>query len=585
MPSFVPRRIYAVLAALGLVSALAAPAAAETPASETIHVELGFSMELEIDESVSDGLLGIDYEFSVAGTGEIAVDLGADITISYDREDLVPGGLVPVEVTLTPTDDASVELVMDVTADLVADVDVSPATYVGCFLSPLAPICFALGLLDSIDEELEAFQLAGVSGDFSAPLGSDPAVVIAASGDTAVLSFATLDLLSAQVAGNVTLSPVAPGVLPGLGGVATVATIEDGALVGGDLPTIADVLEWQASGETQTVTLQIPATPGDTVGIDLQPIYHWLNAVASVEIDLDFEGIFSLLPDPENITVFSGSLGQILVDEGVDQQIGDAVAAAIGFDPGFAAQVAAGNVPIPLTDPVISMFPPNPVLGGIGFTIDLDADDDGLLDGEEIAQGLNPDDDDSDDDGLTDGDEVDIHGTDPLDPDSDDDGLTDGDEVNVHGTDPLDADSDDDGLTDGDEVIVHGTDPLDADTDDDGLDDGIEVMFGTDPLDADSDDDGIPDGQDTEFIENAVAALASGVFTGRGNQTATLARLAAAERAVARGNHAQAINMLENMRMRLDGCGAEPDRNDWITDCAAQIQIRDLMDLLILNLG
>jgi hypothetical protein len=157
--------------------------------------------------------------------------------------------------------------------------------------------------------------------------------------------------------------------------------------------------------------------------------------------------------------------------------------------------------------------------------------------------------------------------------------------VNVHGTDPLDADSDDDGLSDGDEVNVHGTDPLDADTDDDGLDDGIEVMFGTDPLDADSDDDGIPDGQDTEFIENAIAALDSGVFTGRGNQTATLARLAAVERAVARGNHAQAIHMLENLRMRIDGCGAEPDRNDWITDCAPQLQIRDLVDLLIFNLS
>jgi hypothetical protein len=416
MPFFVSRRFYTLLAAVGLVGALAAPAAADTPASETIHVELGFSTELDISESVSDGLLGVDFEFSVEGTGELTVDIGADVTITYDREDLLPGGLVPVDVTFTPTDDASVELLMDVTADLIADIDVSPATYLGCIFTPLAPICPLLAIMDTIDEELQGFQLAGVSGHFAAPLGADPAVVIPASGDTAALSFAGLDLLSAQVAGDVTLGPVAPGVLDGLGGAATVATIEDAALIGGELPGIADVLEWQAAGSAQTVTLQIPATPGDTVGIDLQPIYHWLSAAASIAIDIDFEGIFSLLPDPGNITVFSGSLGQVLVDEGVDQQIGNAVAAAIGFDPGFAAQVAAGNVPIPLTDPAISPFPPNPILGGIGFTIDLDADDDGLLDGEEIAAGLNPDDDDSDDDGLTDGDEVDIHGTDPLDP-------------------------------------------------------------------------------------------------------------------------------------------------------------------------
>jgi len=33
------------------------------------------------------------------------------------------------------------------------------------------------------------------------------------------------------------------------------------------------------------------------------------------------------------------------------------------------------------------------------------------------------------------------------------------------------------------------------------------------------------------------------------------------------------------------GNGTEPDRNDWITDCSAQVQIRDLVDLLISNLS
>ncbi len=345
------------------------------------------------------------------------------------------------------------------------------------------------------------------------------------------------------------------------------------------------MLEWQAAGSAQTVTFQIPANPAGTAGIDLQPIYHWLNSSATLELDLDFEGIFGILPDPDNITLFSGSLGQIFVDEGIDQQIGDAVAAAIGFDPGFGAQVAAGNIPVPLTDPPIAEIPPNPTLDGISFVIDLDADDDGLLDGEEIAGGTDPDDGDSDGDGLSDGDEVNVYGTDPLNPDTDGDGLSDGDEVLVHGTDPLNPDTDGDGLSDGDEVNVHNTDPLDPDTDDDGLDDGLEVMLGTDPLNPDTDGDGIPDGEDTEFIESAIQSLDDDAFNGRGNRRATIVRLEAAERAVARGNNAQAIHMLENLLRRMDGCGSEPDPNDWIVDCGDQVFIRSLVNLLIVNLS
>lgn len=193
---------------------------------------------------------------------------------------------------------------------------------------------------------------------------------------------------------------------------------------------------------------------------------------------------------------------------------------------------------------------------------------------------------DSDGDGLLDADEVNVHGTNPLDPDTDDDGLSDGDEVNVHGTDPLDADSDDDGLNDGDEVNVYGTDPLDPDTDDDGLNDGVEVATGMDPLDPDTDDDGIPDGRDVEFIENFITALPAEVFrsTGPGTRTAILARFEAIEGRIAAGQIATALQQLSNLRMRLDGCGASPDANDWVRDCAAQLQFREYLDLLVTNL-
>ena len=132
---------------------------------------------------------------------------------------------------------------------------------------------------------------------------------------------------------------------------------------------------------------------------------------------------------------------------------------------------------------------------------DPDTDGDGLPDGWEVDNGLDPNDSTGDNgaDGDPDGDGLDNAGeyaarTDPVDPDSDDDGLNDGDEVDTYGTDPADADSDDDGLNDGDEVDTYGTDPADADSDDDGLSDWDEVnVHGTDPLDEDSDDDGLSD--------------------------------------------------------------------------------------------
>jgi hypothetical protein len=265
-------------------------------------------------------------------------------------------------------------------------------------------------------------------------------------------------------------------------------------------------------------------------------------------------------------SLISGDLGAEMQAAGLDAIVGDAIGGLAGA--AVADRIAAGFLPIPLLDPEIDTISltETPTIGSVVFTIDADSDDDGLPDGVELAIG-----------------------TDPFDPDSDDDGLSDGDEVNVHGTDPLDADSDDDGLSDGDEVNVHGTDPLDADSDDDGLNDGLEVALGLDPLDADTDDDGIPDGQDTEFIENAINALGDDAFkdssTGEGLRNAMLHLLENAERTVARGQTDQAIHHLENLRTHLDGCGATADNNDWIVDCDAQTQIRDLLDLLIANLS
>ncbi|HEX9285041.1 MAG TPA: hypothetical protein VF879_05165 [Nitrospirales bacterium] len=218
--------------------------------------------------------------------------------------------------------------------------------------------------------------------------------------------------------------------------------------------------------------------------------------------------------------------------------------------------------------------------------LDPDSDDDGINDGPEVnTYCTDPLDADTDDDGLDDGVELST-GTNPRDPDSDDDGLNDGDEVNVHHTNPLDADSDDDGLTDGHEVNDSHTDPLDPDTDDDGLGDGIEVSNGTNPLDTDSDDDGILDGEDVEWLQTAIDHLGASAFQkgGAGLGTGMEAILDAVERRITAGDIAGGIRDLNKLRARVDGCGTKADNNDWIVDCAAQLQVRAFIDLLIANL-
>ncbi|RLA39915.1 MAG: hypothetical protein DRR06_03925 [Gammaproteobacteria bacterium] len=193
---------------------------------------------------------------------------------------------------------------------------------------------------------------------------------------------------------------------------------------------------------------------------------------------------------------------------------------------------------------------------------------------------------DSDYDGISDSDEDDL-GTDPFDADTDDDGLNDGDEV-VIGTDPFDPDSDGDGLNDGDEVDI-GTDPLNPDSDGDGLNDGDEVSAGTDPLNPDSDGDGIADGSDPDLLGDLVSSLPLGVFANQGDpqgqRNAFLNRLNDIEEDIVNGNINDAIRALKNLRRKIDGCGTSADKNDWVTDCQSQLNLRAIIDVLIMNLG
>jgi hypothetical protein len=100
----------------------------------------------------------------------------------------------------------------------------------------------------------------------------------------------------------------------------------------------------------------------------------------------------------------------------------------------------------------------------------------------------------------------------------------------------------------------------------------------------DSDDDGIPDDSDPDTVADVVTALPDTNFNGVGNKNAFLSRLDA-EQLILRGSLDQALQELQNLRRRVDGCGSAADSNDWITDCSAQIQVRALIDTLIANLS
>ena len=95
---------------------------------------------------------------------------------------------------------------------------------------------------------------------------------------------------------------------------------------------------------------------------------------------------------------------------------------------------------------------------------------------------------DSDEDGLDDSNEL-AYDLDPFNPDTDGDGLLDGKELKIYYTAADVFDMDGDGLSDGEEVTKYFTHPIMTDTDGDGVSDYDEVQAGTDPVDNDSDHD------------------------------------------------------------------------------------------------
>jgi hypothetical protein len=204
-----------------------------------------------------------------------------------------------------------------------------------------------------------------------------------------------------------------------------------------------------------------------------------------------------------------------------------------------------------------------------------------------------------------------VLGTDPRSADSDLDGVNDGvDALPLDPTESVDtdgdgtgnnADEDDDGdgVADAQDAFPldstewadndgdgHG-DNADTDDDNDGLSDQIEVETGTDPLDSDSDGDGLLDGVDVEFVQNAMSALPPTAYKSPSASTASSfrARLDEIEGLLLKEKYRAAIRKLTDLRLRVDGCGGTADSNDWIVECAAQLDIRQMIDLLIQNVS
>jgi hypothetical protein len=148
-----------------------------------------------------------------------------------------------------------------------------------------------------------------------------------------------------------------------------------------------------------------------------------------------------------------------------------------------------------------------------------DSDDDGMPDGWEMANDLDPNvptdaNGDADGDSLSNLLEFTLH-TDPTLIDTDGDGLEDGEEVNTYHTDPALHDTDGDTLSDGDEIDPLETNPLNVDSDGDWIDDAFEVFYlnhPNHPLNPNNPADGLADADGDGLLNQLEFVFASEGF-------------------------------------------------------------------------
>jgi len=335
--------------------------------SATEHLRLGFNAAFPFSEGRSDSFdgcpfvppglpAGASYNIGVSGMINVHVDMGVDVTFAYDKADVLAGETLPVGVTYTPTAGHSPNIAVEI-----------PATFhiEGCIVECLLPdICGSL--------DIPCTFRAGPT-DFIAPLtGSAPIVVPVESCVIGLNIAGILDVGSATVGGTVTLTPVPAGGL-GIGG----AVAGYGVSGPGSAPLIP-LLQWDASGQTvdADIALDNPLPGSADLTLTLSPIVHWVATAADLRIQITLGNVLHDLGinDPADIMIFADDLGPVFTAVGLDTQVSDAVTAAVGFDPGFGAAIADGNLPVPLTSPQIQSITTEdgPVLGALSFTFNTD---------------------------------------------------------------------------------------------------------------------------------------------------------------------------------------------------------------------
>ncbi len=363
--------VCALVAVAGVVTV--GPARAGTPVTITKHADLGFTTSVPINEDTGVasppcllslvGICAFHGAIAFSGTFTAHVKLGTDVALTYDPSDLnTPNSPLPVSVKYTPTPGGST-VSYSLTGSMTFNFD-------GCSACP----------------ETRPFSATSAPSTFTAPMGSDSPVTIPGSSTGLTLNVAGLDVITATLGSSLTLAPASPGLLPGLGGAGALVHVTGAS----DAPTLP--IEWDSSGASQSFTLTTPSSPAP-LGVSLQPLMHWVSTSGNAQINLhwtdDFQNAVSIaadiagdciLPfcvpicvafdctvsDPSPISLFSGGLGPVYTDLGLDTEVGNAIGPPAGSL--VAARIAAGFVPVPLTDPPQSSIPPLSV-GALDFDV------------------------------------------------------------------------------------------------------------------------------------------------------------------------------------------------------------------------
>lgn len=366
MSTRVLRRALTVCLLAAVAATLAiGPAQAGTPVTITKHANLGFNTSIPVNEDtgvanppclLSFGVCLFHGAVAFNGTLTAHVKLATDVALTYDPSDLnTPNGPLPVSVKYTPTPGGST-VSYSLSGTMTFNFD-------GCSNCPAAL----------------PFNATSAPNSFTAPMDSDAPVTIPGTSSGITLNVAGLDVITASLGSALTLAPAPPGTLPGLGGAAALVQVS-GASGAPVLP-----IEWDSGGSAQSFTLTTPASPAP-LGVSLSPLLHWVGTSGSAQINLhwtdDFQNTVGVIADivsagvclivdcsisdPSPVGLFSGGLGPVYSSVGLDTEIGNAVGGVAG--PFVAARVAAGFVPVPLTNPEGASIPPLSV-GALGFDI------------------------------------------------------------------------------------------------------------------------------------------------------------------------------------------------------------------------